>query len=139
MRYFEEVKVNDRVYGFIYGAGIVTYVLDEKFNMDGFYSFEVTFENQETVFYTKDGIPNWCNSDGCAQTIYYKDDIDLTEVDFTPSLGQLTPEVIMKLRVQNNLEIKCPSGIWRTVDECPEDVFLGAITKENYYMFREKK
>jgi len=134
--YFEKVNVGDEVYGFVYGKGKVSYVIDDKFDMDGFYSFEVLYDNGESVFYTREGVPNWCNADGCIQTVYWADDIDLMEEDFSPSEGSLTPKKIMKLRVKGTLEMKCPSGIWRSVDNCPDNVFLGAITKEQYFLFR---
>jgi len=135
--YFDNVNLDDEVYGFVFGPGKVVYVIDDKFDMDGFYAFEVEYENQERVFYTRDGVPNWCNTDGCLQTVYYRSDIDLLAVDFSPSEGSLAPKKIMKLWVKGNLEMKCPSGIWRNVSQCPENVFLGAITKEQYHLFRK--
>jgi hypothetical protein len=138
MSYFENVKVGDEVYGFVYGKGVVKYVIDDQFDMDGFYAFSVEYDNGEEVFYTRDGVPNWCNSDGCIQTVYWRDDIDLLDEDFSPSEGALAPKKIMKLRVKDKLEMKCPSGIWRQVSQCPDSVFLGAITKEQYHLFRKK-
>jgi hypothetical protein len=138
MEYFDNVKLNDEVYGFIYGKGTVTYVINDQFDIDGFYAFEVTYDNGESVFYTKEGVPNWCNSAGCLQTVYWRDDIDLIDEDFSPSEGSMAPKKIMKLRLKDKLEMKCPSGIWRSVSQCPESVFLGAITKEQYYLFRKK-
>ncbi len=135
--YFEDVKVGDEVYGFVYGRGVVSYVIDDEFDVDGFYAFEVEYENTERVFYTREGVPNWCNSSGCLQTVYWMFDIDLMEEDFSPSEGELTPKKIMKLRVKNKLEMKCPSGLWRNVSECPDAVFLGAITKEQFHLFRK--
>ena len=136
--YFENVNVGDAVYGFIYGKGEVTYVIDDKFDMDGFYVFEVTYENGESVFYTREGVPNWCNADGCLQTVYWMYDIEIMDEDFSPSEGGLTPKKIMKLRSKDKLEMKCPSGIWRNVTDCPDTVFLGAITKEQFHLFRKE-
>ena len=135
--YFDEVFMGDEVYGFVYGKGNVTYVIDDKFDMDGFYAFAVEYDNGEEVFYTSDGVPNWCNADGCLQTVYWAYDIDLMDEDFSPSDGEISPKKIMKLRVKEKLEMKCPSGLWRNVSNCPDSVFLGAITKEQYYLFRK--
>ena len=136
-RYFDGVTVGDEVYGFIYGKGKVIYVLDDLYDFEGFYSFEVEFGNGETVYYTKDGVPNWCNSDGCVQTVYWRDDIDLVDEDFSASEKELSPKKIMKLNNKGKLEMKCPSGIWRNVKSCPENIFLGALTKEQFYLFRK--
>ena len=137
--YFKDVKKDEEVYGYVYGKGKVKYVIDDKFDIDGFYAFSVEYDNGEEVFYTREGAPNWCNSNGCIQTVYYKDDIDLMDEDFSPSEESLTPKKIMKLRSKEKLEMKCPSGIWRDVKECPDSVFLGAITKEQYHLFRKKQ
>ena len=48
--YFENVKINDEVYGLIFGKGVVTSV------WDGYYKFEVTYPNDYVVPYTDEGI-----------------------------------------------------------------------------------
>jgi hypothetical protein len=76
--YFRKVKKQDKVIGLIYGNGIVKNVL----NKDDYYYFEVEYENNQCVFYTIDGIPNWGNF--TEQTVYYENDIKLFDFDFSP-------------------------------------------------------
>ncbi|MEJ2414379.1 MAG: hypothetical protein P8Y22_03810, partial [Sulfurimonas sp.] len=77
MAYFDNVKVKDKVYGLVFGRGKVTAVFE-----DSYYKMMVKFKNGYEVPYTEDGVPGWGNFK--KQTCYYKDDVDLTDVDFSP-------------------------------------------------------
>ena len=104
--YFRKVKKQDKVIGLIYGNGIVKNVL----NNDDYYYFEVEYENNQCVFYTIDGIPNWGNF--TEQTVYYENDIKLFDFDFSPLDEVLSKKEIIKLRDKNKLEVRLPSGFW---------------------------
>jgi hypothetical protein len=104
--YFRKVKKQDKVIGLIYGNGIVKNVL----NKDDYYYFEVEYENNQCVFYTIDGIPNWGNF--TEQTVYYENDIKLFDFDFSPLDEVLSKKKIIKLRDKNKLEVRLPSGFW---------------------------
>ena len=56
MAYFKKVKVKDKLYGIVFGAGKVTQVFE-----DSHYKMMVTFKNGYEVPYTEDGIPGWGN------------------------------------------------------------------------------
>jgi hypothetical protein len=129
--YFSDVKEGEEVFGLIFGHGKVPTVFG-----DGHYTFEVMYDNDYTVPYTEDGIPGWSNRvDG--QTVFYKSDIDLMELDFSPSEEVLTPKKIIKLRVKNKLEIKCPSGIWQDVRNCPSYIMEDYLENGKLHLFRK--
>jgi len=131
---FEKVKVGDSVYGTIYGLGEVSKVLAN----DSFYTFEVIYDkNNQSIFYTKEGIPSWAGRDVQNQTIFYKSEIDLFDYDFDPIDQVLTPKKILKLKIKKRLEMKCPSGIWVDVLKCPEDLFEFNVMNERFHLFRE--
>jgi hypothetical protein len=65
MAYFKKVKVKDKLFGIVFGAGSVTQVFE-----DSHYKMMVTFKNGYEVPYTEEGIPGWGNFK--KQTIYYK-------------------------------------------------------------------
>ena len=138
MRYFNKVKVDDEVFSLVYGKGLVTMALPKKHRVDGFYIFSVIYNNKKVVNYTVDGFPNWCNSDGCMQTVFYLKDIDLTDMDIEPTCTILTKKQITKYQEKGNLEIRCPSGIWRNVDKVPEKIVKKALKKDSYHVFRKE-
>ena len=131
MGYFKKVKVKDRLYGMVFGAGKVVQVFE-----DSHYKMMVSFKNGHEVPYTEDGVPGWGNFK--KQTIFYKGDIDLTDVDFGPVSKVLTPKKIIKLREKNRLEIRLPSGIWTDCGKCVKKYIEEMLEAENYHLFRKK-
>ena len=131
MAYFDNVKEKDKLYGMVFGAGKVTQVFD-----DSHYKMMVSFKNGYEVPYTEDGIPGWGNFK--KQTIFYKKDIDLTKVDFTPITKVLSPKKIIKLREKKKLEIRLPSGIWTECQKCVKEYVEEMLENEKYHLFRKK-
>lgn len=131
MAYFDKVKVGDKVYGMVFGAGEVSQVFE-----DSHYKMMVRFKNRYEVPYTDDGVPGWGTFR--KQTLYYKNDIDLTEVDFTPVSKVLTPKKIIKLRQKKKLEVRLPSGIWAKCKKNIKEYVEEMLEAENYHLFRKK-
>ncbi len=131
MAYFDDVKEKDKLYGMVFGAGKVTKVFE-----DSHYKMLVSFKNGYEVPYTEDGIPGWGNFK--KQTIFYKKDIDLTKVDFTPVDKVLSPKKIIKLREKKKLEVKLPSGIWINCNKCVKEYVEELLENEKYHLFRKK-
>ena len=131
MSYFKKVKVKDKVFGLVFGAGEVTRVFE-----DSHYKMMVSFKNGNEVPYTQDGVPGWGNFK--TQTLFYKKDIDLTDVDFAPVTKVLTPKKIIKLREKKKLETKLPSGIWMDCSKCVKQYIEDMLEAENYHLFRKK-
>ncbi len=131
MAYFDNVKVKDKVYGMVFGAGRVTQVFD-----DSHYKMLVTFKNGYEVPYTDDGVPGWGTFK--KQTLFYKDDIDLTSVDFTPVTKVLSPKKIIKLREKKKLQVRLPSGIWTDAKKKVAHYVEEMLENENYHLFRKK-
>ncbi|HEY9203795.1 MAG TPA: hypothetical protein VIM82_05630 [Sulfurimonas sp.] len=140
MHYFSDVKVNEEVYSLVYGKGKVIFTLPKKQRLDGFYAFAVEYPNKnKKVYYTVDGYPDWSSSDGCCQTVFYIQDVDLNDIDIQPPLKILSEKQILKSKNDGDLEMKCPSGIWRNINECPQKLVKKALLKSKYYLFRKKK
>lgn len=136
MGYFKDIKLEDKIYSLVYGEGTVNFVLDEKVRTEGFYIFQVEYNNGK-VYYTEDGVPEWCN-EFCTQTVFYKDDLDIPESDFTRvDTEMLSMKKIVKFKEQDKLEMRAPSGAWRNVNQCPPKEFLDAIKNEKFYLFRK--
>lgn len=131
MAYFDDVKVKDKLYGLVFGAGKVSQVFD-----DGYYKMMVSFKNGFEVPYDEDGVPGWGNFK--KQTIFYKNDIDLTGVDFAPVTKVLSPKKIIKLREKKRLEFRLPSGIWTNCTKCAVEYIEEMLESENYHLFRKK-
>lgn len=131
MAYFDNAKVKDKVYGMVFGAGKITQVFDNSH-----YKMMVSFKNGYEVPYTEDGIPGWGNFK--KQTLFYKDDIDLTDVDFGPVTKVLSPKKIIKYREKKKLEIRLPSGIWTDCSKCVKHYVEDMLEAENYHLFRKK-
>jgi hypothetical protein len=132
MAYFDNVKVKDKVYGMVFGRGKVIQVFDNSH-----YKMMVSFKNGYEVPYTEDGIPGWGNFK--KQTLFYKDDIDLTDVDFGPVTKILSPKKIIKYREKKKLEIRLPSGIWTDCRKCVKHYVEDMLEAENYHLFRKKQ
>jgi len=132
MAYFKKVKVKDKLYGLVFGAGKVVEVFD-----DSHYKMIVSFKNGYEVPYTEDGVPGWGNFK--KQTIFYKKDIDLTDVDFGPVAKVLSAKKIIKLREKKKLEIRLPSGIWTECSKCVKQYVEDMLESENYHLFRKQR
>ena len=131
MPYFKKVKEKDKVFGLVFGAGEVAQVFE-----DSHYKMLVSFKNGHEIPYTEDGVPGWGNFK--SQTLFYKEDIDLTDVDFAPVNKVLTPKKIIKLREKKKLETRLPSGIWMDCSKCIKGYIEDALEAENYHLFRKK-
>jgi hypothetical protein len=131
MAYFKDAKVGDKVYGLVFGKGKIVEVFE-----DSFYSIMVEFKNGYEVPYTVDGIPGWGNFK--KQTMFYRDDIDLSKADFSPVLDTLEPEDIIKLREAKKLEVRLPSGIWTSAKKAEPSYIENMLESEQYHLFREK-
>jgi len=132
MAYFSKAKKGEKVYGLVFGAGKISEVFK-----DSYYKMMVTFKNGYEVPYDEDGVPGWGRFK--EQTLFYKDDIDLTEVDFAPVTKVLSPKKIIKLREKNKLEIRLPSGIWTDSIKSVNDYMEEMLELENYHLFRKKQ
>lgn len=139
MAYFDDVEKNDEVYSIVYGHGKVKYVLDKKSRTPGFYIFQVQFEN-DSVFYTEAGIPEWCSTKGCNQTVFYKGDMDMLDLDYqTIKKDLLSKKKIAKLKEAGELEMRAPSGAWINANYVPPKVYLAALKYEELYLFRKEQ
>ena len=132
MAYFKNVKKNQKVYGLVFGKGKIKEVFD-----DGYYKFIVKFRNGQEVPYTDEGIPGWGKFKD--QTLFYRDDIDLTDYDFSANTKILSIEKIIKLREKKKLEVKLPSGIWVESKKSVKSYMEEMLQKENYHLFRKRK
>ena len=133
--YFVNAKEGDEVFGLIFGHGKIT----TAWGTDSYYTFEVTYDNGHVVPYTDDGYPAWSN--GYFQTVFYKNEVDQLEID-TTNVGEdvlLTPTDIIKLRLDNKLEIKCPSLVWQNINECPGYIAEEYLLNKKFNFFRIKK
>lgn len=138
MHYFSKVKLGDEVFSLIYGKGVVTLALPKKQRLDGFYIFAAEYKKEKKVHYTIDGVPDWSSSDG-QQTVFYIKDIDLSEIDIQASGKLLTQKQILKYSEKGILEVRCPSGIWRNVNESPNSIMKKALKKSKHFLFRKQK
>jgi len=131
MAYFSKAKKGDKVYGLIFGKGKIVDVYE-----DSFYSIMVEFDNGYEVPYTDEGIPSWGNFK--KQTMFYRDDIDLCNEDFSPIDKVLAPKKIIKLREKNKLQVRLPSGIWKSIKKADSDYVENLLSTEQYHLFRKK-
>lgn len=131
MGYFKNAKKGDKVYGLIFGKGKIAKVLP-----DSFYTLIIEFDNGYEVPYTEDGIPGWGNFK--RQTMFYRDDVDLCNEDFSPVEKVLAPKKIIKLRNKNKLEVRLPSGIWKNIKKAEPAYIENLLEKCQYHLFRKK-
>jgi len=131
MGYFSKAKKGEKVYGLIFGRGKIVNIFP-----DSYYTVMIEFDNGYEVPYTIDGIPSWGNFK--KQTMYYRDDIDLCNEDFSPVETILAPRKIIKLREKNKLEIRLPSGIWKNIKKADEDYIENLLSNEQYHLFRKR-
>ena len=139
MHYFNKVKVGQEVFSLVYGMGVVVFALPKEHRLDGFFIFAAEYSKGQRVHYTIDGFPNWSNADGCCQTVFYKEDVNLSDIDIQPANKILSEKQILKHKDKDTLELRCPSGIWRNASECPEHLVKKALKKDKYYLFRKQK
>jgi len=132
MGYFSKAKKGEKVYGLIFGRGKIVNIFP-----DSYYTVMIEFDNGYEVPYTIDGIPSWGNFK--KQTMYYRDDIDLCNEDFSPVETILAPRKIIKLREKNKLEIRLPSGIWKNIKKADEDYIENLLSNEQYHLFRKRR
>lgn len=132
MCYFKDVKKGDNVYGLVFGPGIVSAVFD-----DGHYKMMVRFiNNDHEVPYTEDGVPGWGRFK--TQTLFYKDDIDLSDYDFSATTKLLNAKKIIKLREKKKLQVRLPSGIWTNVKKNVKDYMEDMLEQQMYHLFRKR-
>jgi len=132
MAYFSNAKKGEKVYGMIFGKGKIAEVYP-----DSHYPIIVEFNNGYEVPYTEDGIPGWGNFK--KQTMFYRDDVDLSSEDFSPVEKVLSPKKIINLREKGKLEVRMPSGVWKSVKKADEDYLERILKQEQYHLFRKKK
>lgn len=131
MSYFKKAKIGDIVYGIIFGKGKITDVYE-----DSHYVIMVTFDNGYEVPFTSEGIPGWGNFK--KQTCFYKNDIDLDKVDYSPSDKVLSYKRIIKYKENAKLQVRVPSGAWVNVKKCPLEYIENICENESYHLFRKK-
>ncbi len=132
MAYFKKAQKGDKIYGLIFGKGKILEVYP-----DSFYPSIIEFDNGYEVPYTDDGIPSWGHFK--KQTMFYRKDVDLSDEDFSPVDEVLSPKEIIKLREKNRLEVRLPSGIWRSSKKADEAYLESILKRELYHLFRKKK
>jgi len=131
MSYFKKAKVGDKVFGLVFGIGIIKEVFDNSH-----YKLIVDFADEYEIAYTDEGIPGWGKFK--EQTLFYKNDIDLTEFDFSPINKILTPKKIIKLREKKKLEVRLPSGIWHICNKRVKIYCEELLEQEKFYLFRKQ-
>jgi hypothetical protein len=140
MHKFEKIKLNDEIYSIVFGLGKVVFVLAKSLRLEGYYIFEVEYENGQKVFYTEDGRPNWCQEKKkCIMTICYKKEVNFDKVDMTPKKKILKKQKIAKLRYEESLEMMSPAGGWIDANLMPNIMLDNAIANEEYHLFRKMK
>ncbi len=132
MAYFSNAKKGDKVYGLIFGKGKIVNIFP-----DSYYSVMVEFKNGYEVPYTDEGIPGWGNFK--KQTLFYRNDVDLSNEDFSPIDKVLSPKRIIKLREKKKLQVRLPSGLWTSVKKADSEYVEKILKKEKYHLFRKKK
>jgi hypothetical protein len=131
--YFKNVEEGDKIFGLVFGKGKVANVWG-----DGYYTFEIEYDNGYTVPYTPDGVPGWSGKLDY-QTVFYTEDIDLMNLDIAPAEKVLSVKKIIKLRDKGKLEIRCPSGIWTQTEFCPGYVMEEYLENNKLHLFRKAK
>lgn len=136
--YFSKVKLDDEVFSLIFGRGKVTFALPKEQRVDGFYTFRVQYEKCQ-VMYTDEGLPDWGAGEK-VQTVFYIKDINLKDHQVEADCEQpISKKQIHKYMENNTLEMRCPSGIWRNIQNCPSKVVQKAFKSLSFHMFRKAK
>jgi len=140
MEKFTDIKLNDEIYSVVFGLGKVIFVLTKSIRLDGYFIFEVKYNNGQRVHYTEDGKPNWCQDlNNCSKTIYYKDEVNFDDLDSKVKKKVLKKNKINKLRSEDALEIMSPAGGWIDANLMPDIMVENAIENEEYHLFRKMK
>ncbi len=132
MAYFSKAQKGDKVYGLVFGKGKIVEVFEESF-----YPLLVEFKNGYEVPYTDEGVPSWGTFK--KQTLFYRKDIDLSREDFSPANKILSPRKIIKLREKGKLEVRVPSGAWKSTKKADAEYVERLLEEEKYHLFRKKK
>ena len=140
MNKFADIKLNDEIYSVVFGLCKVIFVLTNSLILDGYYVFEVEYDNGQRVHYTEDGKPNWCQDiNNCSKTIYYKSEVDFDDLDTKLKRKVLEKSKIKKLRLKDKLEMMSPAGGWIDANVMPDIMVENAIRNEEYYLCRKMK
>jgi len=134
--YFNTVKLGDEIFSLIYGKGIATFVLNDIARVTGFYMMKVQYEKC-SVMYTEDGLPDWGRDK--VQTAFYVKDINLNNIHFEPQDKPLSKKQLHKYMDKAILEMRCPSGIWRNINECPSKIVQKGLSDLSYHLFRKEQ
>jgi len=130
MSYLKEAKEGDQVFGLVFGLGRI-----KKVYKKSEYKCMVEFENNYEIPYTEDAISGWGKFS--EQTLFFKEDIDLVDFDFSPLDKVLTPKKIIKLREKKKLEVQLPSGIWHICNKNVKKYTEDLLNEEKYHLFRK--
>ena len=137
---FVDIKLDDEMYSVVFGLGKVVFALAKSLRLDGYYIFEVEYDNGQRVHYTEDGKPGWCKDiNHCAKTIYYKYEVNFDELDTKGKSEMLSKHKIEKLRNEDILEMMSPAGGWIDADLMPDIMVDNAISNGEYELFRKMK
>ena len=140
MTKFTDIKLNDEMYSIVFGLGKVVFVLTKSLRLDGYFVFEVEYDNGQKVYYTEDGKPNWCRDiNNCTKTIFYKHEVNFDALDTKPKRKILTKNKINELRYNDTLEMMSPAGGWIDANLMPDIMVDNAINNEEYHLFRKMK
>lgn len=140
MNKFKDVKLNDEIYSIVFGLGRVVFVLAKSLRLDGYYVFEVKYNNKQKVFYTEDGKPNWCrDTKNCTRTIFYKKEVNFDTLDTKIETIVLSKNRINELRDSDSLEMMSPAGGWIDANLMPDIMVDNAINAGKYNLFRKMK
>lgn len=140
MAKFTDIKLHDEIYSIVFGLGKVIFVLTKPLRLDGYFVFEVEYDNGQRVHYTEDGKPNWCQDiNYCTKTIYYKHEVNFEQLDTKPKKKILKKEKINALRHKNKLEMMSPAGGWIDAYLMPDIMVDNAIKNKKYHLFRKMK
>ena len=130
MYYLKKVKRGDQVFGLVFGLGRIKEVYENSE-----YRCLVKFDNNYEIPYTKDAIPGWGKFK--KQTLFFKEDIDVSEFDFSPLDKILTPKKIIKLREKKKLEVRLPSGIWHICNKNVKKYSEDLLEEGKLHFFRK--
>ncbi len=131
MAYFTKAKVGEKVYGLVFGKGKIVAVYPESH-----YTIMVEFDNGYEVPYTEDGVPSWGSFK--KQTLFYREDVNLSKADFSPVDKILSPKKIIRYREKGKLQVRLPSGLWKSVKRADPKYIEDLLENEQYHLFRKK-
>ncbi len=131
MAYFTKAKVGEKVYGLVFGKGKIVAVYPESH-----YTIMVEFDNGYEVPYTEDGVPSWGSFK--KQTLFYREDVNLSKADFSPVDKILSPKKIIRYREKGKLQVRLPSGLWKSVKRADPKYVEDLLENEQYHLFRKK-